>query len=109
MTFCFHSGIKSHSTLMRIHPPAFAAIAVLVFSGVSLLRGQGQPPRILAGTIVNVASHIPPGLPNNGLAQGSMFTLIVQGLGAGPAVANSPFPLTLAGASMQITVAGAKV
>src|SRR5262249_50524384 len=80
----------------------------LAVPGVSLLRAQGQPLRILVGP-VNLANLIPPGLPNYGIAQGSMFTLVLQGFGASPTLANSPFPLNLAGASMQISVAGAKV
>src|SRR5262249_9005583 len=86
--------------------------ASLLLSGVILLHAQAQPPRIIAGTVVNAASRIPPGLPNYGIAQGSMFILTGQGLAtAAPPITagSSPLQMPLAGASMQITVAGAKV
>src|SRR5437588_827392 len=97
---------------MRHHLPAFPAIALLALTSVSLLHAQGQAPVITANSVVNAASRIPPGLPNYGLAQGSMFVLLGQGLASGTppnTVAGSPLPLTLAGASMQIAIAGAKV
>src|SRR6266478_5020996 len=88
------------------------SIALLELTGVSLLYAQAQPPVIRANSVVNAASQIPPGLPNYGIAQGSMFILKGQGLASATppvSVASSPLPLTLAGASMQITVAGARV
>ncbi len=91
---------------------AIFAVAWASLSSVSLLPAQTKPPVISANTVVNAASQIPPGLPNYGIAQGSIFTLVVQGLAsATPAISVASFPLqlTLAGASMQIAVAGATV
>ena len=91
--------------------PIFAA-ALLSLSGVSLLHAQPQPPLIRANSAVNAASLIPPGLPNYGVAQGSMFSVKGQNLTIRMpqfTTASSPLPLTLAGSSMQITIAGAKV
>jgi hypothetical protein len=91
---------------------AILMAGLLFFVGASLPHAQAQP-SIAAATVVNAASRIPKGLPNYGIAQGSLFTLTGQGLvtAATPpiTVADSPLPLTLAGASMQITVGGTKV
>src|SRR5436309_585588 len=91
---------------------AILMAGLLFFVGPSLPHAQAQP-SIAAATVVNAASRIPKGLPNYGIAQGSLFTLTGQGLvtAATPpiTVADSPLPLTLAGASMQITVGGTKV
>src|SRR5260370_35376621 len=90
----------------------FPAVAWLALAGVSLLYAQAQGPVISANSVVNAASQIPPGLPNYGVAQGSMFILKGQGLASATptiTVADSPLPLTLAGASMQIAVRGATV
>src|SRR6266700_8272290 len=97
---------------MQNHPAAFPAVAWLALAGVSRLYAQAQAPVISVNSVVNAASQIPPGLPNYGVAQGSMFILRGQGLASATppiTVANVPLPLTLAGASMQIAVAGAKV
>ena len=61
-------------------------------------------PTVFPGGIVNADSLVPVGLPNAGIAQGSIFS--VFGTGLGPA--NSPglaFPLQdmLGGVSVQIT------
>ncbi len=60
---------------------------------------------------VNSASLMPPGLPQYGVAQGSLF--VVFGVDMGPAVLVSAaaFPLTtdLAGTSVQVTVGGVTV
>src|SRR5262249_54019122 len=88
------------------------SIAWLTLTGASLLHAQAQAPLIRANSVVNAASQIFPGLPNYGIAQGSMFTVKGQNLTVRMpqfTTASSPLPLTLAGSSMQITIAGAKV
>lgn len=83
-----------------------------ILSGVSLLYAQAQPPVITPNSVVNAASRIPPGLPNYGIAKGSMFSVRGQNLAVRMpqfATASSPLPLTLAGSSMQIAIAGAKI
>jgi len=100
---------------MRNHLPDFSTIVLLSLAGMSSLYAQAQPPVITAGTVVNAASRLPPGLPNYGLAQGSMFMLSGQGLASGTPpntvanLTNPPLPTTLAGASMRITAGGATV
>jgi uncharacterized protein (TIGR03437 family) len=63
-------------------------------------------PVVSAGGILNAASYALNGLPNSGIAQGSMF--IVFGSGLGPAtisqISSFPLPLSLAGTSMKVTV-----
>ena len=60
--------------------------------------------------VVNPASNIPPGLPNYGIAQGSIF--VIYGSGLGPAtltqVSALPLPTTagLAGTTVSVTVNG---
>lgn len=58
-------------------------------------------------SIQNAASNIPPPLPNSPIAQGATF--VVKGSGLGPAnilVANFPYPLSLSGTSVKVTVGG---
>jgi uncharacterized protein (TIGR03437 family) len=97
---------------MRHHLTAFPAIAVFT-AAVGLVHAQPQPPIIRPNSAVNAASHIFPGLPNYGVAQGSLLIVRGQGLASGTpqqfTSGNSPLQTTLAGASMQIAVAGAKV
>lgn len=74
------------------------------------LKGAGvQPIATPSFTgVVNAASDIPPGFPNSGIAQGSIF--VVYGSNLGPAslveVTTLPLPTTagLAGTSITITV-----
>src|SRR5215510_3305281 len=97
---------------MRHHLPTFPTIALTALTGVSLLYAQAQAPVITANGVVNAASHISPGLPNYGIAQGSMFIVKGQGLYSRmppAAAASNPLPMTLSGASMQIAIAGAKI
>ena len=64
----------------------------------------------LLNLIVNAASGIPPGLPNSGIAQGSI--LRIWGVGLGPSTfqfASQPLPAALAGTSVTITVDGTTV
>lgn len=68
-----------------------------------------QQPVISAGGILNAASNALPGLPNSGIAQGSMF--VVFGSNLGPAQLTQagafPLPTTLAGTSVRVTAGGA--
>lgn len=65
---------------------------------------SGATPQITS--IVNAASYTPSGLPNSGVAQGSLF--VVLGTGLGPTgleqAAGFPLPTNLAGTSMRVTV-----
>jgi len=70
------------------------------------LNGQPSQPLPTISSVVNAASWIPPGLPNAGIAQGSIF--VVSGSNLGPAsisIASPPFQsTTLAGTSVYVTV-----
>jgi uncharacterized protein (TIGR03437 family) len=69
-----------------------------------------QAPAILEGP-VNAASYIAPGLPNGGIAQGSMFIIKGSNLGAcGTTVANAfPLAATMGGTGIRVTVGGTNV
>jgi len=70
------------------------------------LAGLAAAPSITG--IYNAASYNPPGLPNSGIAQGSIFTVFGTGLGPATLQQAQSYPLFttqgLAGTSMQVTV-----
>ena len=75
--------------------------------GITLLAGAAAAqPVIGSGGILNAASYSLSGLPNAGIAQGSMF--LVFGSGLGPAalsqVSAFPLPNKLAETSIKVTV-----
>jgi uncharacterized protein (TIGR03437 family) len=57
---------------------------------------------------VNAAGYIPAGLPNAGIAQGSLFTIFGTGIAPVPFAqpASYPLPKTLEGVSVKVTVNG---
>src|SRR5579872_2078631 len=65
-----------------------------------------NPP--LVNLVVNAANDIPPGFPNSGIAQGSIFKIWGVGIGPTGAVvtARQPLPPSLAGTSITVTVSG---
>lgn len=81
--------------------------ACFVLSAAALMA----QPSVNSGGILNAASYAYSGLPNSGIAQGSLF--IVFGKNLGPSAiqqANSyPLPKTLAGTSAKVTVNGSSV
>lgn len=70
-----------------------------------------QRPNVAEGGILNVASYTFAGLPNHGIAQGSMF--IIYGTNIGPATPSAftqfPLPTNLGGAAVRVTVGGQTV
>ena len=68
-------------------------------------------PVVSPGGVLNTASFIVDGLPNSGIAQGSMFAVFGQNLGPGGLVraAGFPLPTELAGTSMEVTENGTAV
>ncbi len=75
------------------------SIALLIAS--SGLFAQAPAPN----AVWNPASYIPPGFPNSGIAQGSVF--VVYGTNLGPpsiAQASLPLPNTVGGTSITVTV-----
>lgn len=82
-----------------------------LFAGVlwtTACAALAQQPTIRPNSVVNAASYAQPGLPNYGVAQGGMFILKGQNLGASGIVTASAFPLqtTMGGTSMQVTTSG---
>lgn len=71
---------------------------------IASVTAAAAPPQIAA--ILNAASYIKPGLPNYGIAPGSMF--VVFGTELGPAVLQQPtgypYPTTLGATSVRVTV-----
>lgn len=80
-------------------------------AALSLALSAGAQPVIRPSSVVNAANNLPAGLPNAGLAQGSIFVLKGQNLGAKGTVVASSFPLgsTMGGTSMKIAVGGTTV
>jgi uncharacterized protein (TIGR03437 family) len=78
---------------------------LMVFLGAVMLA----QPSITA--VQNAASYIPAGLPNSGIAQGSMFVVKGDKLGPASIVIATSFPLstTISGTSVQATVGGRNV
>jgi uncharacterized protein (TIGR03437 family) len=70
----------------------------------------GLSAQVSSGGIVNIASFAPVGLPNAGIARGSLFTVFGQNLAAdGLAQAGEfPLPLTLGGVSIVAEVDGVR-
>ena len=64
---------------------------------------------VLTG-VYNAASWVPAGLPNSGIAEGSIFTLVGTGMGPASLVQVTSYPLPtsqgLGGTSIQVTVGG---
>lgn len=82
-----------------------------VLLGVALAAVSYAQPRINAGGVTNAASYISPDLPGGAVARGSFF--VIKGANLGPAQiqVNStlPFPTSLAGTSVRVTVGGTTV
>ncbi len=78
------------------------------FVPVILVFTATAQPVVQQGGVLNAASYVIPGLPNHGIAQGSMF--IVFGMGLGPTPLRKaetlPYPTQFAGTSVQVTVGG---
>jgi uncharacterized protein (TIGR03437 family) len=83
---------------------------VFVFLFLTAARIAAQP-AINAGGVLNAASYALPGLPNSGIAQGSMFAVFGSNLGPHPLLSASalPLPTALGGTSASITVGGKTV
>ena len=71
----------------------------------------GAQPVVAPGGVLNTAGYTLDGLPNSGIAQGSMFAVFGENLGPAQLVkaAELPLPAELAGTSMEVTVNGTTV
>jgi uncharacterized protein (TIGR03437 family) len=83
----------------------FVRLTALAFACAAALAAAPA----IAG-VYNAASWVPPGLPNSGIAQGSIFTLTGTGLGPSTLQQAQSYPLPttqgLAGTTVQVTVGG---
>lgn len=81
---------------------------LLMILGISL--SAIAQPNINEDGILNAASYVPSGLPNSGIAQGSMFVLFGRDLGPPDLKMADQFPLPtsegLAGTSVRVNVGG---
>jgi uncharacterized protein (TIGR03437 family) len=68
-------------------------------------------PKVNTGGVVNAASYLPVGLPDYGIAQGSIFMVFGERMGPNPFAEATAFPLQneLAGTSIRISVGGVTV
>ncbi|OFW09468.1 MAG: hypothetical protein A3H27_02380 [Acidobacteria bacterium RIFCSPLOWO2_02_FULL_59_13] len=86
---------------------------VLAVAAFVVVSAHAQQPSIASNGILNGASYALPGLPNAGIAQGSIFVIFGQNLGPASLVQVSSFPLPtsqgLAGTSVKVTVGGTTV
>ena len=73
---------------------------------ISFAGSTYAQPVIGAGGIVNNYSYVLPGLPNYGIAQGSIFDIFGTGLATTTASQGVPLKATLAGVSINVTVNG---
>lgn len=81
-----------------------ALILSAVFALLCTLQAAAQP---TISSIGSSATYLPPGLPNSGIAQGSIF--VIFGSNMGPAkLVESGYPLTtaLSGTSVTVTIGG---
>lgn len=72
------------------------------------LTSLSAAPSIAALGVKNSASYANPGFQNGAIAQGSLFVVFGSGMGPGQIqyASNFPLPTTLAGTSVNVTVAG---
>ena len=88
--------------MFRRRRPAILAILVVGFPALSLSSIRA---------VDNAATNIPPGRPNSGIAQGSLF--VVKGSNLGPATytqaTSFPLPGSVGGTSITVTVTGTTV
>ncbi|MGH9627953.1 MAG: hypothetical protein ACRD7E_06385 [Bryobacteraceae bacterium] len=83
----------------------------MVGVSAAFLAAAFAQPVVSSGGVMNAASYALPGLPNSGIAQGSMFIVFGSRLGPSALVQANSFPLlaNLAGTSIRVTVNGTGV
>ena len=92
---------------IRFQVLALAVLALLPIASIA------QQPTINSNGVLNAASYALTGLPNSGIAQGSIFFVFGTNLGKAGSIQVSGFPVPssqgLAGTSMQVTVGATTV
>ncbi|GEM_PF-879006 len=85
--------------------PAGSATGTFAYSGPIVQISYTTTAPLISG-VVNVASNIPPGMPNYAIAQGSLFAVYGGGMGpAALAVSSLPLPASgLSGTSMTVAL-----
>ena len=83
----------------------------LVLAFLAVAGVYGQAPVVSPGGVVNHFSYALPGMPNAGIAQGSIFDIYGTNIGPGTLVqaAGFPLPAQLGGTAVQVTVGGTTV
>ncbi len=91
------------SSFLRVILAAELSGSILSF-GAAVVKGASIAP----DGIVNAASYLPLGLPNSGIAQGSLFIVMGDGLGPDGIVMThgTPWPTELGGTRVSVTVNG---
>ena len=84
---------------------------IIIVVALALSIPLNAQPVVSPGGVLNTASFTVDGLPNSGIAQGSLFAVFGQNLGPDNLVqaAEPPLPTELAGTSMEVTVNGTAV
>jgi uncharacterized protein (TIGR03437 family) len=84
----------------------FLGLFFLLLAGPVLLKSQP-----VVDAVMNSASFALPGMPNSGIAQGSMFVVFGKSLGprALRIASSLPLPKALAGVSVSVTIQGTTV
>lgn len=90
-------------TVKRVYTGAIMRLCIL--TALLTTAALGQQPRIVR--LLNNYSYIFPGMPNYGIAQGSIFDIFGSNLATATSPLQSvPLPRTLSGTSVKITVNG---
>ena len=96
-------GAGNYSSVLHLSAPGSTVASSSVPVSLTVVSPTQPPPT--AFQVSNSASYSPPGAPNAGIAQGSLF--VVFGFALGPAtLIQSDYPLStnLAGTSVKVTV-----
>ena len=86
------------------------SVSALITTAItcSIIGAGTAAPVVNKGGVLNAASYAADGMPDSGIAQGSLFVVFGADLGAsGLHVSSYPLPLALQGTSMRVTVKGA--
>lgn len=76
------------------------------FLGILSFTGSLRAQTIVLGKLLNNYSYISPGLPNYGIAQGSIFRILGTNLAESTASQGVPLQTTFSGVTVAVTVSG---
>jgi uncharacterized protein (TIGR03437 family) len=97
-------------SVASVEGPQGTATGTFMYQGLIVQVTYTSTAPAITG-VVNVASNIPPGMPNYGIAQGSLFAIYGTGMGgANLTAAQLPLPTNgLGGTSVTVTVNGTQL